>query len=234
MHNTEIGRVISIEKDYIMFFDTETTGLFPKNTRNIATFPYITQLCFIVYDVSTQSVVKCFNSYINIPQDILITPIVTELTGVTREKCDQGVSIMYALNEFYKAYMSVHSIIAHNLSFDLKMIKTEIERNRTTIMINNDEILFAFDGIYRKVNKYCTMEIGRPICNIIATKLSIDKTKQEEYIKNPKLNELYEKLFGKKFENQHNALYDTIACLRCFVMMFYNIKIPNKIVGIHP
>jgi len=80
--------------NYILVFDTETTGLFPKETKDLALCPYITQLSFVVFDIDTQKVVRCYNKYINIPSDVVITPFITELTGVTREKCDNGVDIM--------------------------------------------------------------------------------------------------------------------------------------------
>ena len=40
--------------------------------------------------------------------------------------------------------------------------------------------------------------------------------------KNPKLSELYEKLFDKKAENLHDSMVDTKICLRCFIKMKYN------------
>jgi DNA polymerase-3 subunit alpha len=213
-----------------MVFDTETTGLFPKNTKDLTLYPYITQLSFVVFDLNKQKIVKCYNKYINIPSDVPISPQISELTGVSREKCDNGVQIIDALHDFYIAYMSVHSIVAHNLSFDIKMIETEIQRNLNTILQTNVEISFLFDQSIRNMNRFCTMAMGKPICNIIMPKLSSSGLKlPDPYVKQPKLIELYEKLFGKKFENGHNALVDTLACLRCFVSIYYSVYLDEKI-----
>lgn len=220
----------SNRKNYIMFFDTETTGLFPKNNKDLLLYPYITQLCFVIYDVSTHRIVKCYNEYINIPSDIVIEPFITKLTGITREKCNNGVRIVDALHEFYKSYMAIDSIVAHNLSFDVKMVETEIQRNFRDILSVNTDICFIFDDAIRNVNRFCTMILGKPVCNIVLPKRTPSGLLMSEtFVKVPKLSELYEKLFEKQFENSHNALYDTLACMRCFVKIYYDITLDEKI-----
>ena len=53
----------------------------------------------------------------------------------------------------------------------------------------------------------CTMEKGKHITNISL------KGKYGYYKKSPKLQELYEKLFGNIPENLHNSLVDCKVCL---------------------
>lgn len=215
---------------YIMVFDTETTGFIPKDTKNLDLFPYITQLSFVVFDINTQKVIKCYNKYINIPEHVEITEFITGLTGVTREKCDNGVTIINALHEFYNAYMSVQSIVAHNLSFDIKMIETEIQRNYTNILSVNLEICLLFDDTLCKMGRFCTMNMGKPVCNIVVQKKSPNgMILPDTFVKVPKLSELYEKIFGISFENGHNALADSLACLRCFVSMYYGCYLDETI-----
>jgi hypothetical protein len=48
-----------------------------------------------------------------------------------------------------------------------------------------------------------------------------------EYIKFPKLGELYEFLFQTTFENSHDSLFDAFCCLRCFYLIQYNIDLFN-------
>ena len=193
-------------------------------------FPYITQLSFVVFDINTQNVIKCYNRYINIPNHVEITEFITGLTGVTREKCDNGVTIIDALSEFYKAYMSVRSIVAHNLAFDIKMIETEIQRNHNDILSVNLDICFMFDDSLRKMKRFCTMNMGKPVCNIVMPRRSPSgMLMPETYVKVPKLSELYEKIFGRGFINGHNALADSLACLRCFVSMYYGCYLDETI-----
>lgn len=218
--------------NYIMVFDTETTGLFPKETKDSTLYPYITQLSFVVFDMDTKKVVKCYDKYINIPSHVVITPFITELTGVTREKCDIGVDIIEALYDFYRAYMSVHSIVAHNINFDIKMIETEIQRNHNNLLSVNLEMCFLFDNTLRNMNRFCTMAMGKSVCNIVLHKKNPSGILMpDKYVKAPKLSELYNKIFGVNFDNGHNALTDSLACLRCFVSIYYGLYLDDEIMN---
>ena len=55
---------------------------------------------------------------INYSQNIPLSDIVKELTGVTREKLDAGMDILTALTTFYKNYITCGTIIALNIDFD--------------------------------------------------------------------------------------------------------------------
>lgn len=210
---------------YILVFDTETTGLFPKasNTsgdslvpNNERLYPYIIQLCFIVYDMESNTIIRQYNKHINIPGYVVISPFITNLTGITREMCDSGVSIISALHHFYSAYKLCDTIVAHNLAFDKQMIELEIIRNNSKLK-TIPLISFMFNETFRILkNKqfYCTMIMSRNICNLMVPSKTNPLVK---YKKNPKLEELYEFLFQEKIVNAHDALFDTIACLRCFV-----------------
>ena len=121
----------STEIDTVMVFDTETTGI-PTSTFN----PSIIQISFIVAKIERKgkkmisfSIESESNYYINIDPSIEIPENITELTGITREKCNEGVDIVVALTEFYQKYEKCNYIVAHNIAFDSKMIMIEFERN---------------------------------------------------------------------------------------------------------
>jgi DNA polymerase III alpha subunit (gram-positive type) len=201
----------------ILAFDTETTGLFPKSgdQYEIDKLPYITQLSFILYDKKNKIVLKTYNQYICIPNDVSILPFITELTGVTREKCDNGVNIIDALNEFWIAYNQSNIIIAHNIVFDIKMIEVEIIRNSEYLI--DKKSTFMFNSTYnhiKNIKHLCTGNIGRNY-SIVTFKSSNGNT----YKKMPKLGELYELLFKRPMVGAHNSLYDTDACLQCYLEM---------------
>ena len=177
--------------------------------------PYITQLCFILYDTETKVIEMVFNKYIKIPQHVIIPEKVIEITGITKELCDtQGINIVDALGTFIKACSQANILVAHNMQFDKKMIEIELIRNN----------LFGVDepNYFKIIKKECTMAIGKPICNI-----TIPSKYGKLFLKNPKLKELHEKLFGSIPENLHDAEVDTIACLRCYIQMIYGYDMNN-------
>ena len=208
---------------FVLLFDTETTGLVPNNLPHLGlmtdellkTYPYITQLSVIVYDLYDKKIVSYYNTYINIPQDVVISQQIIQLTGVTREKCNDGVNIIKALNIFYDIYQKCDIVVAHNMQFDSKMIRIECRRHykkipyiKMTKMFYNTEVNHA--------HVYCTMLEGKMYC-------SLNKI--------PRLQELYELLFEEDFENYevplHNSLVDTLVCLRCYLKIGHDTDITH-------
>lgn len=209
----------------ILVFDTETTGLFPKgeDANHIQKYPYVTQLSYIVYDTEAQKEVYRFNSYINIDQSIPLSDIVKELTGVTREKLNEGVDMLTALKTFYKCYVTCGTIVAHNIDFDKKMMLVEMERHRETIQTHHPECLALFNNFFEKshnIRTYCTMHHGKGLCNItLPSKFEGGRP----YKKAPKLIELYKHLFdNKEVDGLHNSMTDVIVCLQCYLKMTNN------------
>jgi DNA polymerase III epsilon subunit-like protein len=209
----------------VLVFDVETTGLIPRNKEEAKPedFPYITQLSYVVYDTNGWKIKKTGNVYINIPQQVVITKHITDLTGVTRELCDKGTPIQRALREFNKEYMECDIIVAHNISFDREMIKLEMERNKEYL---EPTVRQMFDREFEKQNNkfnYCTMYASKNLCKIERT-----NSKGETYYKSPKLVELYEHLCSMVPGNLHNSLVDTFICLRCFVKMRFKFDLSLK------
>lgn len=207
----------------VMIFDVETTGLLPRDRTGIplTELPHILQISFVIFDTQYWRVVKSVDFHINVPSTVEISPLITELTGITREKCDSGTTILNALLEFQKEYMPCNMIVAHNIQFDREMIRVEMERNREQILTFDTNMIFNAE--YEKsVNKeiYCTMQMGRNVCKIE----SLTKT-GKTYFKSPKLIELYEHLFGMSPKDLHNSLVDTYVCLRCFVKLRFKFDL---------
>lgn len=205
-------------------FDTETTGLIPTSLPPLGqmtdellkTYPYITQLSVIVYDLYKKMIVSYYNTYINIPQDVVISKEITELTGVTREKCNAGVNIVKALNIFYDIYKKCDILVAHNMQFDSQMIRIECRRHYTKIPYIKMTKMF-YNSDMNNVHVYCTMLEGKMYCSLN---------------KRPRLQELYELLFEEDFENYevplHNSLVDTLVCLRCYLKIGHDIDILHE------
>ena len=87
----------------VIVFDVETTGLIPKVDPitkippPIEQCPHVIQLSYIKYNMYDHVIEEGYNAFINIPTTIEISPKITELTDITREICDNGISIVDAL-----------------------------------------------------------------------------------------------------------------------------------------
>jgi DNA polymerase III epsilon subunit-like protein len=214
-----------------LIFDVETTGLFSKKKNPvISEEPHILQLAFVCYDLNENRIVKTYDSFVNLPKDVVISDFVTNLTGITHEICqEKGKPILEVLRAFYEAYMWCDGLIAHNMEFDEKMILLEIERSRSAITAQFPECFVVFSPMYEKMNnieRYCTMRKGTTMCNIEVVISESTAAPKKTTKKWPKLNELYTKMFPEENlpENLHNALTDVLTCLRCYLKMRHHIS----------
>ena len=218
-------------RNLLMAFDTETTGLLPKIDRSsgrplpiISDYPLILQLSFVIYDLNTQTVVEKYNEYIRIADDAVIPDKATEINGITHQICRvRGIPIARALTDFHRAYMSVDRVIAHNITFDRKMIEIEVHRNIGKFRSIPD-ITCMFNDTFNDLNDIetiCTMAKGKDVCNIYLT-----NEKGGRWKKSPKLSELHFTLFDYVPPNLHDALADTMICMRCYLKLTFGVDMP--------
>lgn len=181
----------------ILVFDCETTGLINYKTHK---YPHIVQLSWITYNEYKE------NNYIIRPE-IPIPVESSNIHKITQEIADkQGIPIQEAIILFLKDFRNANIIIAHNLSFDLTVLKKECERNHISIPT-------AFKTYY------CTMKNSIDLCRI---EMKSTRNPDETYFKYPKLIELFKHLFPEEeLSNLHNALVDNIVCLRCYFMIVH-------------
>lgn len=218
--NVEILDIIELP-EIIIIFDVETTGLLPKKNSETEN-PYITQISYIKYNTKTNEIIETFDSYVKIPDHIVISELITEITGITKEMCNAGLPIHQVLLSFYFACKNAECVIAHNISFDKEMIRIEFIRNIATIITLMPDYLE--NPIFNNKNQYCTMKNSIDFCNIIR-----ENVRGKKYKKFPKLIELYQILFsGKNVENLHNSYIDTLVCLRCYLKLRHNINVDDS------
>jgi len=203
---------------FVLIFDTETTGLIPKgmpplyelSNEKLESYPYITQLSAILYDVENNKIKEIFNSFVRIPDNVEIPEIVTKITGITKEHCNGGININTALERFYKMYTKCDAVIAHNMWFDSKMIRIECRRNFIPKMMT----MFYYENNPVHVN--CTMMQGMKYCGL------------NRFVR---LSVLYELLFEEDVQDYgiklHNSMVDTLVCLRCYLKIFCEKEITN-------
>lgn len=172
-----------------LIFDTETTG-FKGETPN-----RMTQLAFGLFDkkgeliYEYESLVKPDNWVIP-KEDFFIE------NNMSTERClEFGKPAFNVLRELQDNLKKCKVKIAHNISFDNRIILSELKRYDITHQ------LFQFK------KGYCTMKNTRDIVQALDSR---------GRIKNPKLNELHQFLFGNNFEGAHDALQDIRATARCY------------------
>lgn len=178
-----------------LFFDTETTGL-PKNWKAPVTdtnnWPRLVQLAYIGFDKEGN---EMYNGDIIIkPNGFIIPTDASKIHGITTEKANkEGEDLLVVLKNFQRYINESQYLVAHNMSFDEKIMGAEFIRNK---MENN---------IAHKT-KICTMQSATNFCEI-----------NGPYgYKWPKLSELHYKLFNTGFEEAHNAAVDVKVTAKCF------------------
>ena len=183
----------------ILIFDTETTGLIPKNLyiteTTINKFPYILQLSWIIYDSKTEEtiekdfIIKC---PIDIPQESI------NIHGITNEMSKNGMEFSNVFDIFLEDASKCEEIVGHNIQFDLNILEIESYRS------NNDQ---KVEVLFNK-NHYDTMLKSVDILKISGTHAGKNKF--------PRLIEVYRHFFNKDFDNPHNALGDIRATLSIY------------------
>jgi len=205
----------------ILVFDTETTGLPPRNAwfneHRLPEWPYIIQLSFTLYDTDECEITYKYNQVIRLSSDIEISERSIEVHGITREMSNKGKEIIDGLKQFKVCLAAADEVIAHNLSFDINMIKAECLRNNFNIkLLDVNERMLLGDDLDKEY--YCTMRETKNYCNIRA--IGADG---EPYIKFPSLKELYTKIFNRDpIVNLHDAYIDSLICLKCYLSLKHN------------
>jgi DNA polymerase-3 subunit alpha len=213
------------KRNRILVFDVETTGLLPKldssgNSAPITSYPYVLQFSFILFNMITMTIDRKHNYYINVAPDIEISEKITEITGITRELCNKGTSIIPAIEAFYDYYMLCDTVVAHNYEFDSTVLKAEIVRNRNKISPCCYNLFNTIFDNEHNIESFCTMRYGTNICAIMK-----EKENGKSYKKWPTLLQLYQHLFNEIPDNLHNSMVDVLVCLRCYLKIRKNIHL---------
>jgi len=178
-----------------LFFDTETTGL-PRNWKapvtDLNNWPRMVQLAWLYYDQNGKKIAG--GDYIIKPEGYTIPPETSRIHGITTARAmAEGVSLVSVLQEFYELADEAEVLVAHNMSFDEKILGAELLRKQ-------------MQNILDQKKRLCTMHSSTDFCAI----------KGPYGNKWPKLSELHQKLFNTGFEEAHNAANDIFATARCF------------------
>ena len=118
----------------------------------------------------------------------------SRIHGISTERAiNEGEDLVSVLNKFNELVERSDFIVAHNISFDEKILGAELLRKR----IQSD---------FNKKRKLCTMQSSTDYCRFPGP----------YGYKWPKLSELHIKLFGEDFDDAHDASVDINATEKCF------------------
>jgi DNA polymerase III subunit epsilon len=178
-----------------LFFDTETTGL-PKNWKapvsDLNNWPRLVQLAYLYYD--RNGTIISGGDFIIKPVGFSIPPDVSRIHGISTQKAlDEGKPLLSVLQEFESLIAESEYLVAHNISFDEKIVGAEFLRN-------------SMPDHTASKRKICTMQGTTNFCKIAGP----------YGYKWPKLSELHYNLFREAFEEAHNAAVDIHATAKCF------------------
>ena len=183
----------------IIFFDIETNGLIKKRGRGEnhldADYPNIVELSWAIYDERQNLDTKI--TFIVKPDGKFTIPKDAEnVHGISTQQAEsEGIEIKSALIAFITAADKCQILSAHNISFDLPIIKTECSRNG---------IDCTSLGAKKQI---CTMKSSISLCKIRGATGGY---------KFPKLEELYKYLFAKDVTQIHRAEDDVRILALCF------------------
>lgn len=178
-----------------LFFDTETTGL-PQNWKapitDLDNWPRMIQLAYLLADADGNKITG--GDFIIKPVGFTIPEDAAKIHGISTERAlKEGRDLAAVLLDFQAAVGRAEHLIAHNMSFDEKIVGAEFLRN-------------GMPNTLPAKTRICTMHSSTNYCALPGP----------YGFKWPKLMELHRKLFQKGFEEAHNAAADISATARCF------------------
>lgn len=173
-----------------LFFDTETTG-FPVDNQpdDHPAQPHLCEVAATLYDNAGN--LRQAIAMIVRPDGFIIPPNVAALHGISQDMAtEHGHQRTTVLRAFDRLMKSATMIVAHNLAFDLRIMR----------------IAYAREGwlFEPPVNQFCTMTESADIVKV--------GRNQDGSWRWPKLAVAYQHFTGREMKNAHQALADCAAC----------------------
>ena len=178
-----------------LFFDTETADL-PRQwdapVTDLANWPRIVQLAWVRCDA--QGNPEPPQVHLIRPDGFVISASARQVHGISTEyAAAHGVPLRPVLKQFSQAVERSHTLVAHNIDFDSRIVGAELLRARMPNVFPNKQLR-------------CTMKEAVEFCQLPG----------KWGYKWPSLSELHRRLFGEPFADAHDAAADCLACMRCF------------------
>ena len=166
----------------LIVFDLETTGLPKAEGSDLDMQPKIIEFGAIKL---TEELIEVDRLEFFCNPKHMLDPKITKITGITDDMLKDQKPFIAHLEKLNEFFLGTKRMFAHNLGFDRKILKFELERL--------DKVT-SFPWPYEHT---CTVEVG-----------------QRVWGKMRKLGDIYEELFEEKIEGAHRSINDVEATLR--------------------
>ncbi len=197
-----------------LVYDTETSGLPLWNQPSEhPDQPRVLQLHAELFNDDTGETYATLSSIIK-PEGWTVPAEITAITGITQEKAqDLGRPIGEVLPEFIDLWRRGGVRVAHNESFDMRMVRIELMRHPgfKDVMITPD---ISYADFWKRGEAYCTQVGSTKILNLPPTEKM--RAARRNHPKSPNLAEAFEFFTGTKLENAHDAAVDVAACKQVY------------------
>lgn len=181
-----------------LIFDTETTGVPHNKTApltDLDNWPRVVQIAWQLHDHAGRLLSQ--HNYIIRPDGFDIPFKAEQVHGIsTRRAQEEGHPLGEVIGKFSKDLQSTSTLVGHNIEFDINILGAEFIR----LGLKPDPLLEA-----KKVD---TGLVSVDFCQLPGG--------PGGKFKMPRLSELHQKLFGKNFDDAHDASYDVAATARSF------------------
>lgn len=194
----------------ILLLDTETNGLPTNRYAPISepgVWPAILQLSWAVYTVDAGKMTLASSRDIGVALDPTVkwNTGAAAVHGLSEIECRHGTSAQEALTELAAALRSVDVVFAHNLEFDKPVIRAA------------GYAVGLRDLWPPRVKEICTMRATTDLVCLPPTERQ--KAYNISKYKSPKLNELFQWLFGHPYDVSgavlHTAKSDVLCLAQC-------------------
>lgn len=195
----------------ILIYDTETTGLplFDKPSEH-PDQPHVIQLAAELCEEESGHVLASINFLIK-PDGWTISEEITKLAGITQERAEKfGIPMSFVLPFFMNMWKKCTKRVAHNESFDMRMMRIELMRDKGFQESTADA--------WKAAPAFCTCTASKDICKLPPTERMVASGRTG--FKQPNLKEAYKHFTGQELENAHNAATDIMGCKA----VYYGIK----------
>lgn len=189
-----------------LFYDTETTGLplFSEPSEDPRQ-PHIVQLAACLVNLATRQTIASMNVVVR-PSGWEISEEVSKIHGITQERAKEiGISESLAVEMLLELWGS-RSRIAHNESFDARIVRIAIMRHNAKIGRDPDQ--------WKAGKAECTQGMSTPILKLPPTQRMIAAGRMHH--KSANLGEAYKHFTGQDLAGAHDAMVDVQACMAVY------------------
>lgn len=197
----------------LLTYDTETSGLpIWGQPSEHPDQPHIIELAAKLVDEDTRETLGSMNVLIR-PEGFTISEEITGITGITQDMAMcYGVPMAQALELFIALWRNADVRVAHNESFDMRMLRIALKRDE----VFNAELVgvLEFADYWKAAPAFCTQGQSVGILNLPPTAKMV--AAKRNHAKSPNLGEAYEFFTGRKLEGAHRAMVDVDAAIDVF------------------